>query len=222
MAGLVHSIRLDVPASRRASALAHAQQRFPRMTTAHLDQDTVRPTPGARGDAWVRASVRTHQDYIRQGEDISHLFFIPHSLVGSGSRAHRTIHAEWMLRQWADAWIARRVDVTYDDSIGFGVRAARAIRKGTALLSGVVEKDIDDPVCLVQPCGSLFGPASLLNAACASCANAAFEQSPSTDPDNELVWRAVATRTIAEHEPVCAVYKVPGARCACGNPLPSA
>jgi hypothetical protein len=213
-AGLAHSIRLDLAADERERALQHARRRFPRMTDAHLADTATRPPAGA-GRAWLRAAVRTHKDYQRKGDDAAHLFYIPHSLVGLGARAHRTIEAEWMLLQWAGAWSARRVAVTFDDGIGFGVRALRAIRKGTALLGGVVEADIDDPVCLVHPCGSLFGPASLLNAACAECANAAFEQV------SELEWRAVATRTIAEGEPVCAAYalELPDAKCSCGARL---
>ena len=214
-AGLAHSIRLDVPEDMRERALEHARIRFPRMTGAHLDETAALPPENA-GRAWLRTAVRTHKDYQRRGDDVAGLFYVPHSLVGLGSRAERTIEAEWMLLQWVGAWSGGRVAVTFDDAVGFGVRARRAIRKGTVLLAGVVEADIDDPVCLVHPCGSLFGPASLLNAACTECVNAAFEQV------SALEWRAVATRSIAENEPVCAAYELPAGdagRCACGTCL---
>ena len=212
--GLAYSIRLSLPAAIRAAAVAHAKVRFHRMGGRHLDAAAVRPTRTASSVKWLRQVHVTCKDHTK---DFTHKLYLPECLLSTHSVTTRVIQGEWMLAQWADFWKERRIEMVYDAVLGFGLRATAEMRRGTRVAMGVREPDINDPSALVEPCGTLYGPASLANAACVDCANIVYAEA---DPD---CWHGVASRTIHRGDAVCASYTPNGvreARCAvCGSQL---
>lgn len=210
-AGVVHTIRMDVPAVLKADALEHARKRFPRLPQPRMDDDAVTPPPGEDLSAWLRRVHVVTKDHVRHAPG---MFRVPKSLVGTGAREHRVIQAEAMLLQWARLWEERRVRLTFRTTVGFGLRSTGAIASGTSILSGVVEADLEDPVALVNPAGSLYGPLSCIQAACRGCSNVRFERV------DALVWRGVTTRHVPACAPLTAPYPVCGATCLqCGGRL---
>ena len=124
-----------------------------------------------------------------------------------------------MQLQWIDFWRKERVTLTFSQDLGFGLRACAHVNRGTRVLSGVVGNDAADKWALVEPYGALFGPASLVNAACDSHANVAFEQEKK---DNNIVWVLIVTRTLRVGDAVLANYPVEKCGCCvegCRQPL---
>jgi len=93
-----------------------------------------------------------------------------------------------MLQQWIDFWKQNRMRVVFTEGVGFGVVATARMHTGTSLMQGVVEPDVEEECVLVEPKGSLYGPASLLNAACHDCSNVAFAK-------NDQIWAARAKKS---------------------------
>ena len=104
--------------------------------------------------------------------------------------------------------------VVFTEGVGFGVVATARMNTGTSLMQGVVEPDVEEECVLVEPKGSLYGPASLLNAACHDCSNVAFAK-------NDQIWAARAKNPIKPGDELLAAYKlnVQGSCPVCKCPL---
>lgn len=196
--GLAYSIRLDIPQPQRGEAVQHARRRFPRMSGAHIDAVAVRPDRSSSSRLWLRRTHAICQDHIT---DFTGRLMLPRSLVTAGSRAKRRLIGEEMLAQWVDFWKERRCALTLDPRFGFGVAATSDVRCGTRLLGGQLDEGLEDDDRLVEPCGSMFGPASLVNAACAACANVSLGRTP-----GGRVCSAKVSRTLREGDAICAHY----------------
>ena len=85
-------------------------------------------------------------------------------------------------------WKQDRVKVVVTEGAGFGVVATAKMNTGTSVMEGVVEPNVEEECVLVEPEGSLYGPASLLNAACHDCSSVAFEK-------RDQIWTAKCQKT---------------------------
>jgi hypothetical protein len=207
-AGLHYSIRLDLPAAARPHALTFARRRFPRMSRAHLSAPAERPSSEISLHKWLRAVLVYNKDPHLKDERglFSGYLPVPCSMVGLGRRATRAIEGEWMLLQWVDMWKRGRTKLTYNRTLGFGLQAVRPINRGVHVLSGVVESDADtDHAALIEPHGTLYGPLSLVNAACANCANIEMFR-----PPNGQLWVGRVRQSIRVGDMLCAQYPVTG------------
>ena len=209
-AGLVHCIRKDIAGVVVACALQHAKKRFRRLPRPRMNA-AAGPAAGEDPSAWLRRMHVTTKDHNRHSPG---MFRLPKSLVKNGARESRLIEGEWMLLQWVGMWQANQVEVTYRTTLGFGIRTATALPSGSPVVTGVVEPDIEDPSACVNPVGTLFGPLSLVNAACQSCANIRFEKA------DALVWHGVLNRDVHKGCHLTAPYNVRGATCTqCGTDI---
>ena len=118
------------------------------------------------------------------------------------------------MQQWIDFWKQDRMRVVLTERVGFGVVATAKMNTGTSLMEGWVEPDVEEPDVFLKPEGSLYGPASLLNAACHDCSNVAFEKS-------NHVWTAKVKKPIKAGNELLAPYtpNVQGSCPVCKCPL---
>ena len=159
--------------------------RFPLMRGSHFDAVATRPPRHVSSAKWLCDTYTTPKSRTAYAGRI----VIPDCFIySSPAYASRQIEGAWMLQQWVDFWKQDRVKVVVTEGVGFGVVATAKMNTGTSVMEGVVEPNVEEECVLVEPEGSLYGPASLLNAACHDCSSVAFEK-------RDQIWTAKCQKT---------------------------
>ena len=98
------------------------------------------------------------------------------SAVGRGGRFHREIFPLRQLVWWVEFLASDAVRASFDDELGLSLWVEVAVDRGALIAQSIVDQHVQDMGSGTQGAsGAWFGPASLINCACADCANATFK-----------------------------------------------
>jgi hypothetical protein len=127
-------------------------------------------------------------------------FEIKQSALTHGGRMHRTIIPLDQLVMCVNFMASSTVKADFSTKMGLQLRVTTKHIKGDLLAQAVVDPKVVDPTCGTRGSrGAWFGPATLINSACAKCANAVFKE-------GKKVVEVRAAKTIAAGAEVLVPY----------------
>lgn len=221
-AGLAHTLRLYGLQDMHDEYAKHLLERSIKVARLEVFKDIPtarRPgcTTRQERELWIRDHILSTKD--RKSEDRS--LRVSHGMLSRGSRERRVIGSLEQLAFWAALWDDANITVAPSCG-GLGLFATEALRVGQLVARGEVDNRLWWPELdtLIQDldgkCSAMFGPISLMNAACGEHANADFVYTPGR------TVKAVITRPVKKGEEIVAQYPSGGrcvCTCWCGRPV---
>lgn len=165
---------------------------------------------------WLRHAVSSTED--KPAQQATRPLVMSRSLLDTRHEtrfdglSHRVVQ---LLSLWHRVWATGgAVAPTWSARSGLGLVAQKRICKGRVLARGIIELDYAEPGYSIGVAGggTLYGPASIANAACCNkCANAEFFRDGSRNDQ----WTLKAKDGIAAGEAILAHYPATGVCSAC-------
>ena len=198
-AGLRHMLLVSFEGDEFDQALAHAVSaeraralRGMRVSRVRRPAAPSASASAATAAAWLAGAI-IPSSRRNIGAD---MFVVPESLV-SFAPVRLTADAQSQLRPWAEA--IHRCALVYSAQGGLELVARVSFRVGDSVIRGYVDCEVFDDASAVVSGGTLLGPLSYLNSACATHANVRWSGGHSG-------WVGRALRAIRVGEPLCACY----------------